>query len=206
MPEKFNCPSCQKEYKWKPEIAGKRAKCKCGSVLEIPAAEPAAAPDDLGIYDVSEAAPVVAAAPPAMANAGMSLSAPPVSIAPAPMQAGPVAPPVLPYGQARLPWQAQGMRRSNCCQVCGADAPVKYVEFHQNIGALVMRFHKSIKGNLCKSCIHSKFWSMTMTTLAIGWLGYISIVLAPIFVVNNIFRYLGCLTMPSSHPGTPQRT
>ena len=37
---KFACPSCRKEFTWKPEIAGKKAKCKCGTVIDIPAAPP----------------------------------------------------------------------------------------------------------------------------------------------------------------------
>ena len=35
----FTCPSCSKPYKVKPELAGKKAKCKCGNVMQIPAAE-----------------------------------------------------------------------------------------------------------------------------------------------------------------------
>jgi hypothetical protein len=35
--------ACGKEYRWKPEFAGKRAKCKCGSVVAFPAEDPAAA-------------------------------------------------------------------------------------------------------------------------------------------------------------------
>jgi hypothetical protein len=195
MPEKFQCPSCQKEYRWKPELAGKRAKCKCGTAIEIPVEdEPQMLSEDLGVYDVAETAPT----PPAMPLAAAPLAVAPV--APPPARTPAAVAPALPYGAARLPWQAQGQgQRRGGCQVCGADAPVKYVEFHQNIGALVMRYHKSCKGNLCKSCIHSKFWSMTGTTLAVGWLGTISVVLAPIFVVNNTIRYIGCLGMPSSH-------
>jgi hypothetical protein len=81
------------------------------------------------------------------------------------------------------------------CQSCGVEAPTKYVAFYQNIGALVMRFSKSIEGNLCKSCIHKHFWTMTPITLLIGWLGTISVIIAPFLVLNNIFRYLFCLTM-----------
>jgi len=76
------------------------------------------------------------------------------------------------------------------CQACGVEAPVKYVEFRQNIGALVVRFSKEVKGNLCKSCIHSHFWSMTLINLSIGWFGYISLVLAPVFSIINIVQYL----------------
>ena len=81
------------------------------------------------------------------------------------------------------------------CQTCGIEAKTRYVEFHQNIGALVMRFHKSMKANMCKNCVNSYFWRFTLTTLAVGWLGVISLVLAPIFVINNVVRYLSCLSL-----------
>ncbi len=91
--------------------------------------------------------------------------------------------------------------RGIICQACGVEAPVKYVEFRQNIGALVMRFSKEVKGNLCKSCVHSHFWSMTLINLSIGWLGYISIVLAPGFSIINIIQYLGALGLEKVPPG-----
>ena len=81
------------------------------------------------------------------------------------------------------------------CQCCGVEAPCKYVVFRQNIGALVMRFHKRMEGNLCKKCIGSHFWPFTLTTLAIGWFGTISLVVTPVFIVMNIFHYLGSLTL-----------
>lgn len=37
------CASCGKDYRWKPEFAGKRAKCKCGGVVSFPKADPMAA-------------------------------------------------------------------------------------------------------------------------------------------------------------------
>ncbi|WP_254509290.1 hypothetical protein [Anatilimnocola floriformis] len=94
------------------------------------------------------------------------------------------------------------------CQACGVEAPTKYVSFHQNIGALVMRFSKSIEGNLCKSCIHSNFWSMTGTTAVLGWWGTISLIITPFLLLNNIGRYAFCLTMPAVPPGAapPQLT
>lgn len=79
------------------------------------------------------------------------------------------------------------------CQACGVEAPARYVEFYQNVGALVMRFHKRMKGNLCKRCIHKYFWKYTMTTATVGWWGTISLVVTPFFVVNNIVRYVGAL-------------
>jgi len=38
----FSCNSGGKQYPWKPELAGKKAKCKCGAVLSIPAKPQAA--------------------------------------------------------------------------------------------------------------------------------------------------------------------
>ena len=38
----FSCDSCGKQYPWKPELAGKKAKCKCGAVLSVPAQPQAA--------------------------------------------------------------------------------------------------------------------------------------------------------------------
>ena len=41
---------------------------------------------------------------------------------------------------------------------------------------------------------------MTGTTLAVGWLGRISVIVAPVYVVNNVIRYVSVLRMPS--PGS----
>jgi hypothetical protein len=48
---KFSCPSCAKEYRWKPELAGKKGKCKCGGVLAIPASPPRAAEAEPDAFD-----------------------------------------------------------------------------------------------------------------------------------------------------------
>lgn len=37
-PPKFACASCGKQYTWKPELAGRKAKCKCGEVMTVPKA------------------------------------------------------------------------------------------------------------------------------------------------------------------------
>ena len=79
------------------------------------------------------------------------------------------------------------------CQSCGIEAPCRQVTFHQNIGMLVARRYKTVKGYLCHNCISKNFWQITGTTLAIGWLGTISLILTPIFITNNIIQYLGSL-------------
>ncbi len=100
------------------------------------------------------------------------------------------------------------MARGVICQCCGVEAPSKYVEFHQNIGALVMRFSKSTKGNLCRRCIRKTFWEYTLITMAVGWLGVISFILAPIFIINNVVRYLASLGLEATPAGAakPQLT
>src|SRR5437867_3970116 len=48
---RFACEGCKKTYRWKPELAGKKVKCKCGTVMTCPAQEPGAAVEDL--YDLA---------------------------------------------------------------------------------------------------------------------------------------------------------
>lgn len=63
----FACASCGREFRWKASIAGKSAKCGCGSAVKVPAVEPgkespAAEPD--GENDIfGQLQAVVAAAP-----------------------------------------------------------------------------------------------------------------------------------------------
>ncbi len=83
------------------------------------------------------------------------------------------------------------------CQLCGVTAETKYVEFYQNIGALLMRFSKSLKGELCKTCIHQQFWTFTLVNLTLGWWGVISLIVTPFFIINNVARYLMCLSLPA---------
>jgi hypothetical protein len=76
------------------------------------------------------------------------------------------------------------------CEVCRRPAEVKYIELYENKGALVMRYHREIKGKLCKDCINEYFWKFTLTTLFIGWFGIISFIVTPFYLINNISRYV----------------
>jgi hypothetical protein len=68
MDPKFACHECGKTYKWKPELAGRKVKCKCGAVMAAPKAPPAAEdePDLDALYDLADAGQQAAAAAPAM--------------------------------------------------------------------------------------------------------------------------------------------
>lgn len=41
---KFTCNACNRAYSWKPELAGKKVRCKCGQVLAVPQALVASVP------------------------------------------------------------------------------------------------------------------------------------------------------------------
>lgn len=87
------------------------------------------------------------------------------------------------------------MNKENACILCGYIGDVKYTEIYQNIGMLVMRQHRSIKGNLCKDCIKKTFWEYTPITLFLGWWGTISFFVTPLILINNTGRYLFSLNM-----------
>ncbi len=89
------------------------------------------------------------------------------------------------------------------CQSCGREAQTKYGEYYQNIGILIMRFSKNVKGHLCKDCSSKYFWSFTGTTLFLGWWGVISFIVTLFIIPNNIIYYLGTLGLESSNPNTP---
>jgi hypothetical protein len=77
---KFSCDDCGKSYSWKPELAGRRVKCKCGQPLSVPKADPAAAaavatavedvpPGFEDLYALGAGTPVEPVTPPAFARA-----------------------------------------------------------------------------------------------------------------------------------------
>ena len=86
---------------------------------------------------------------------------------------------------------------ANYCQSCGLPAPTKRVHFYQNIGMLIMRRHGEVKGELCKPCIDRHFWNMTGKTMLFGWWGLISLIVAPLVILNNTFNWIGSLGMKS---------
>jgi hypothetical protein len=52
--ETFQCESCSKRYRVKPELAGKKVRCSCGATMRMPApATPEAEPDNFGLDDLA---------------------------------------------------------------------------------------------------------------------------------------------------------
>ena len=81
------------------------------------------------------------------------------------------------------------------CQSCCERRPTKHVVFYQNIGMLIMRSSKTVDGELCKDCIDQVFWKFTLITLVFGWWGMISLIVTPLFLINNIARFVGTMGM-----------
>lgn len=92
------------------------------------------------------------------------------------------------------------------CISCGEDGPTRHVTFYQNIGMIIMRSSKTVEGDLCKRCIDSAFWRLTITTFFLGWWGMISLIVTPIFLINNVVRFIGTRGMESraSLPPSPR--
>jgi hypothetical protein len=87
------------------------------------------------------------------------------------------------------------------CQSCGLEAPTKSVTLYQNIGMLMLRRSQTIKGNLCKPCIDSYFWRFTLVNATLGWWGLISLIMTPIFIVNNLIQFIGARSLGEVYTG-----
>jgi len=79
------------------------------------------------------------------------------------------------------------------CQFCGNMRQTTPVTFHRNIGMLVARQTKSLKGNLCKTCVKKNFWDFTGKNLLFGPWGMISLIVTPVYLVTNTVSYVSAL-------------
>jgi len=82
----FACPQCGKRWTWKPQLAGKKVKCPCGTVFTVPQDAPSAADPADNLY---QPAPLQKKAPP-----------PAKPVSPPPVAAIPAATKVLDYRTA----------------------------------------------------------------------------------------------------------
>ena len=76
------------------------------------------------------------------------------------------------------------------CQVCGNMRQTSEVKFHHNIGMIVLRQTRSIQGNMCKTCMRSKYWEFMGKNLLLGPWGIISVIVTPIYMVTNTVTYV----------------
>ena len=89
-----------------------------------------------------------------------------------------------------VPWVAR-------CKSCDAAAPNTLVSFSMNMGLLVTRHEEHITGPLCRPCVHRYFWRYAVVNL-FGWLGLVSMFVAPLYLFQNIVEYVRVLT--KRHP------
>jgi hypothetical protein len=87
-------------------------------------------------------------------------------------------------------------RRAGYCQVCKTPAPTIHVSLNRHVGALVLMFHRSLRGSLCKRCIGRSFTKYTTATLLLGWWGVFSCFITPIVLINNLMVYVRSQFMP----------
>lgn len=97
------------------------------------------------------------------------------------------------------------MNAPTICHSCGAMGPTKRFQFYENVGAIVVRFHRSISGDLCKPCATRYFWNFTGKTVLLGWWGVISFILTPLILLNNVIQFLRAIPMdtPALHSSEP---
>ena len=78
---------------------------------------------------------------------------------------------------------------NSICEICLQNKSTHYIDLYENVGALVVRYNKQIKGKLCFDCQKFVFWRFTLKTLFLGWWGVISFIITPFILLNNIIRY-----------------
>jgi len=61
-----------------------------------------------------------------------------------------------PYSPMHIP-----EKQPTTCQECGKSGPTQHIFFMQNIGALIMRWEKTVENDLCLHCTKKHFWKMT---------------------------------------------
>lgn len=83
------------------------------------------------------------------------------------------------------------------CASCGMDAHTRNVSFNRHVGAVILMFHRSVKGHFCRPCISKIFWSWTPLTFFLGWWGMISFFVTPIVLINNLVTYIRSFGMPA---------
>ena len=81
------------------------------------------------------------------------------------------------------------VKENSRCDICLLNKPTKYINLYENVGALIVRYHKQIEGELCFECSKFVFWRFTLKTLLLGWWGVISFIVTPFILLNNIIRY-----------------
>lgn len=81
------------------------------------------------------------------------------------------------------------------CQVCQQMRATRTIWFYRNVGMLFARRTYKLNADLCKPCIHKKFWEFTAKNILIRPWGTASLFVTPIYLVQNTGHYLSALYM-----------
>jgi hypothetical protein len=81
------------------------------------------------------------------------------------------------------------------CEACHRVGPLRHATFMQNIGAIVLRFPRTVSGQLCKFCIDKYFFRFTAVTMMLGWWGVISFFYSLFAVPSNLVNWFGSFGM-----------
>jgi hypothetical protein len=100
----------------------------------------------------------------------------------------------MPTMQAPMPtMQAPNTLGLGRCQRCGNMRQTARVSFHRNVGMLFLRRTYKIEGNLCKSCVRRHFAEFMVKNLLLGWWGTLSLIVTPIYAVQNVASYIAAM-------------
>jgi hypothetical protein len=80
------------------------------------------------------------------------------------------------------------------CVICGQPACDYDLELNQNTGALLMRYSRTYKGNMCRSCAMRIFKKVQVHNTFLGWWGTISFIVTPAYLLANTYNYFKFLS------------
>lgn len=103
---------------------------------------------------------------------------------------------VVAIALARRIRASSGRVQRGTCEICSVYGPVMHASYHQNTGMLVMRRHRQAHGSFCRNCHRRLYARLTGHTALLGWWGMISLVLTPLFILNNTGYFLVSQTLP----------
>jgi hypothetical protein len=76
------------------------------------------------------------------------------------------------------------------CDSRGNMRATRSVAFYRNVGMIFARRSYTYRGHFCRACIHRLFWRVELQNVVLGPWGVISMLVAPIYFVENIFTYM----------------
>ena len=102
-----------------------------------------------------------------------------------------------PYAKAAAAPQVEVILRpgEGYCESCHRVASLRQAHFMQNIGVVVLRFPRTVSGQLCKHCIDKFFFRFTGVTMLLGWWGVISFFYSCVAIPANIISWVGSIGM-----------